>query len=82
MAKDEGVNTAVDPLHDTVPETGVTPSVAVKLPVVTVPQATGSENTAVIVVLTATFVAELLGFVDVTVGGVVSAAAAVVNDHV
>ena len=75
----EGVKTAVAPLHDTVPETGVTPSVAVKLPAVTVPQFIASENTAIIVVLTATPVVRSAGVVDETVGGVVSAP--VVKDH-
>jgi hypothetical protein len=77
---DEGVKTAVEPAHDEiVPETGVTPSVAVNVLVVTVPQAIGSLNTADILVPTATPVAALAGVVDDTVGGVVSAAAAVVN---
>ena len=78
---DEGVKTAVEPPHDTVPETGVTPSVMVKLPVVTVPQATASENSAVIVALIATPDARSAGVVDDTVGDIVSTAAAVPNDH-
>jgi hypothetical protein len=43
----EGVKTAVDRLHVTVPATGFsTLSVTVKVPVVTVPQVTTSEKTA------------------------------------
>ena len=77
---DEGVKTAVEPAHDEiVPETGVTPSVAVNVLVKTEAQSTASENTAVIVVLTATLISPLAGVVDDTVGGVVSGT--VVKDH-
>lgn len=73
----EGLNVAVFPLRLTVPVTPPT----VKLAAVTVAGATASLNVTLIEPFTATPVWLFAGFVEVTVGGVLSAAAAVVKDQ-
>jgi hypothetical protein len=73
----EGVNVAMAPLTPTVPETPLT----VKLAGVTEAGATASLKVALTEPFTATPVALPGGLVEVTAGGAVSVAAAVVNDH-
>jgi hypothetical protein len=75
---EDGENVAVLPLTLTVPDTPPT----VKLVVVTDAGATASLKVALTALFTATPVWLPGGFVEVTVGGVVSAAAAVVKDQV
>src|SRR5512146_2445034 len=72
----DGVKVAVAPLTETVP---VTPPLTVNDAAVTLAGATASLNVAVIAEPTATPVALFAGLVELTVGGVVSAAAAVVK---
>ena len=78
-----GVNVAVLPAIATVPLTGVPELVTinVKVEFVSVALFIGSENIAANAELSATPVAPATGVVDNTVGGVVSGAAAVVNDQ-
>jgi hypothetical protein len=75
---EDGVKVAVVPFSVTVPVTGPAP-VRRTVVVETLAVATASENVAVTVVPTATFVASDRGVFAVTVGGVVSGACAVVN---
>ena len=76
-----GVNLATFPVTLTVPETGARPwtRVSVKLVEVIVEFCIGSENVAVMTALVLTPVAPPAGVVEVTVGGVTSAGAAVVK---
>jgi hypothetical protein len=72
----DGVNVAVEPLTEIVP---VTPPLRVNDDAVTLAGATASLNVAVTAEPTATPVALCAGLTELTVGGVVSAAAAVVK---
>ncbi|GAB4241594.1 MAG: hypothetical protein OHK0028_20140 [Deltaproteobacteria bacterium] len=75
----EGRNVAVDPLTETVPGTEAPPFFNVKVAVVTEAERTGSLKVAVTGTFTVTFEEPSAGEVESTVGGVVSAAAAVVK---
>jgi len=71
-----GVNVAVvPPLNITVPETGVVPSIKVNELDVKVDEAIASLNVTVTEEYIGTFVAKLDGFVDNTMGAVVSGSA-------
>ena len=76
-----GVKVAMVPAHVTVPETGVAPCRKVKVAVVTVRGSSASLKVAATLLLMATPMAALAGFVEVTVGAVVSAVAPVVKLH-
>jgi hypothetical protein len=77
----EGMNVAVVPLYVTVPEMGVEPFIRVKVDALTVDVVKVSLKVAVIGPLSPAPVVESVGLVDETVGGVISGAAPVVNDH-
>jgi hypothetical protein len=69
----DGVNVAVFPEYVTVPETGVVPCFRVKVVPVMVETSIASLKLKVISLLTATLVAESPGFIELTMGLVVSA---------
>jgi hypothetical protein len=69
------------PAYVTVPVTGEIPRSTRKLAGVTVAGLSGSLKVAIITAFTETLVAASAGTVVVTVGGVMSGAAPVVNDH-
>ena len=76
----DGVKVAVVPLRVADPVTDEAPALSWKVAVLTF--FTASLNVAVTGVLTETAVAPLTGLVALTVGGVLSGAAPVVNDQV
>jgi hypothetical protein len=77
---EDGVKVVTVPARLTAPVTGAPlPSFRVKEAVETVERSTGSLKVAVTVVLTGTLVVLAAGVVPVTVGGVMSGAAPVVN---
>ena len=69
----------MDPLTETAPGTEVAPFFSVKVVGVTEAGLTGSLKVAVTIVFTVMFVDPSAGVTELTAGGVVSAAAAVVN---
>jgi hypothetical protein len=77
----EGVKVAVLPVSATVPVTEVLPACKVKVVVLMVEGFIASLKVALIELFTATPVWLFAGFVEATVGGVVSAPEAVVKDQ-
>ena len=77
----DGVKVAVLPVSATVPVTEELPACRVKVVVLMVEGLIASLKVALIELFNATPVWLLVGFVEVTVGGVVSAPAAVVKDQ-
>ncbi len=82
MSGAPGVNVAFTSLAETAPETVEAPFFSVNVAVVTVRGSMASLNAAVTEVFDATPVAPAAGVTEVTAGGVVSGAAAVVKDQV
>ena len=78
---DPGVNVTFPPEAETAPGTAVAPFFNVNVAVVRVSGSMASLNVAATEVFTATPVVPLAGDTDVTVGGVVSGAAAEVKDQ-
>ena len=73
---------AVVPLQATVPAMLFIPSFTINVAIVTVESFMASEKVTLIAALKPTSVALFSGLVELTVGGVVSGAVPVVNDHV